>query len=494
MDIILYWNAVALEANRISHTVPGGEQTGPTLSSRALAIVHLAIHDAYFGVKAGLYEPYCPLPSGSPNPGTNAEAAVSAAASTTLCALYPSQRLLFEQAFNGADIPTAGAAQSGRFGRAVGDHIIDRLAIKAGEPGAGDRGYSASFAYGRHREDPDNPGQGFHAPFYGATAARIAVSKNHELDEPPYPDTNPTAYERALVEVIEKGGAPTLRSTERTPEETLVGTYWAYDGASMLGTPPRLYNQMIRKIVMERKDPPESNARLFALVNAAMGDAGILAWREKYRHDLWRPVLGVREHVRSLGPTADPGKIIAVPCDPFWLPFGAPRTNEAKKSFTPPFPAYPSGHATFGAAAFQMVRLHFGETGQTPDGVAFDFVSDELNGSSIDMNGTVRTRHERHFNSLWEAIFENAVSRVYLGVHWHFDAFDASDVLEPSGNYKDPADISYTKQVGGVKLGLDIANDIFDQGLICANVPPLDAPVAVSKAAVSVAPTNYSKF
>jgi hypothetical protein len=29
MDPILYWNAVALEANRVSHTNGKGEQTGP---------------------------------------------------------------------------------------------------------------------------------------------------------------------------------------------------------------------------------------------------------------------------------------------------------------------------------------------------------------------------------------------------------------------------------------------------------------------------------
>jgi len=49
-DPILLWNEVALEADRVSHTNGQGEQTGPTLSSRALAIVHLAMYDAYAGV------------------------------------------------------------------------------------------------------------------------------------------------------------------------------------------------------------------------------------------------------------------------------------------------------------------------------------------------------------------------------------------------------------------------------------------------------------
>lgn len=51
IDPILFWNEVALEANWVSHTKEGKrEQNGPTLSSRALAIVHLAMYDAYAGV------------------------------------------------------------------------------------------------------------------------------------------------------------------------------------------------------------------------------------------------------------------------------------------------------------------------------------------------------------------------------------------------------------------------------------------------------------
>lgn len=56
MDHILYWNNVALEANRRDFSnvpdtdSPSPEQNGPTLSSRALAIVHLAMYDAHAGV------------------------------------------------------------------------------------------------------------------------------------------------------------------------------------------------------------------------------------------------------------------------------------------------------------------------------------------------------------------------------------------------------------------------------------------------------------
>ena len=48
-DAILYWNNVALEANRESHTHDHMEHTGPPLSASALAIVHLAMYDAFIG-------------------------------------------------------------------------------------------------------------------------------------------------------------------------------------------------------------------------------------------------------------------------------------------------------------------------------------------------------------------------------------------------------------------------------------------------------------
>jgi vanadium chloroperoxidase len=166
-----------------------------------------------------------------------------------------------------------------------------------------------------------------------------------------------------LIATLPPGSSPP------TPAETLVGIYWVYDGTIGLGTPPRLYNQIVREVAKAQGNDITANARLFALVNAAMGDAEILAWDQKYVHDFWRPVLGIREHDLSLGRTGTGSNAINRDSDPFWLPFGAPRTNDSNsdKNFTPPFPAYPSEHATFGAAAFHMTRLFYGWKGRCPD-------------------------------------------------------------------------------------------------------------------------------
>ena len=58
-------------------------------------------------------------------------------------------------------------------------------------------------------------------------------------------------------------------------------------------------------------------------------------------------------------------------------PLGAPASNLTGPNFTPPFPAYPSGHAGFGGALFQVMRRFYGT-----DNIAFTFVSDEFNGQT----------------------------------------------------------------------------------------------------------------
>ena len=82
--------------------------------------------------------------------------------------------------------------------------------------------------------------------------------------------------------------------------------------------------------------------------------------------------------------------------------------------------------------------------GRTPPGPnakeAMTFRSDELDGRSIDPDGSVRTPVNRPLGSFAQAVWENAVSRVYLGVHWRFDGL--------------PEKGEDTQIIGGVALGL----------------------------------------
>ncbi|MBI4903493.1 MAG: hypothetical protein HY820_07655 [Acidobacteria bacterium] len=475
MDPILYWNDVALEANKVSHTNGAGEQTGPTHSSRALALVHLAMYDAYAGVIANpaVLPPYL---SGLPAPaaGSSADAAVAGAAHAVLSWLFPTQKPFFDQkhAQAGLSNSSSGLNSGNDFGMLVAQALRQE---RKDDPDSKDDGYAVSVGRGAHRADPDNPDQGYYAPFYGAKSKGIAITTRHTLAAPPQPGT--PAYTFAYRQVRGKGVAEELMGTlpaalpKRTIDETMIGVYWGYDGAAQLGTPPRLYNQIVRRVAIAKANSVADNARLFAFVNAAMGDAGILAWDQKYIHNLWRPVVGIREHDISMGPAGIGNNNLDNDCDPLWLPLGAPASNSKKKNFTPNFPAYPSGHATFGAAAFHITRLFYGVApgNHAADNLfnGLDFVSDEWNGVTKDNKETVRPKHTRNFpDGLWQMIEENGRSRVFLGVHWVFDAFAVNNSNQ----------IDLAQNVGGVPLGLKIAEDIFAAGASKApkksTVPP----------------------
>lgn len=541
-NYILYWNHVALELNRLDASL-GGPQPGPLLAARALSILHIAINDAYFAMKPdpnGLATTYLSPNASDPTyrlpdtrGSTDAANAVAGAAITVLQQLYTQPNLSvannttfqlnnFIQQRIGAFPNLDALGPSYQFGLAVGRAILNILAVRPGEPGVGAGAYRPKTGRYKFNDDPTNPVRvvpvdpnnpngpqqvirPYYAPFYGQTARRVAVQMSiqgmpteHIIADPPvgFGVQDLGYYNATLREVIAEGGAPALNSTRRSPDRTTGALYWAYDGANLIGTPPRLYNQILRQLAWARRptngDPEAINAdfaRLFALANAAMDDAGVFGWREKYTYEFWRPLSGVRN---DNGPHADP----------FWLSFGAINTNTNQFPFQPPFPAYPSGHAVFGAALFQIARLYYKRrddlafADDEADQISFSFVSEELNGVSRDLRqpydptlpitdqvGTVRTRVERHFPSLWAAIFENAISRIWLGVHWQFDAFGQADVqteVGPDGVsvFKNPADIRYRAigtrfdrpedrmfPVGGVPLGIGIANDIFGSNL-----------------------------
>lgn len=139
-----------------------------------------------------------------------------------------------------------------------------------------------------------------------------------------------------------------------------------------------------------------------------MADAGIGAWTAKYQFHHARPITYIRE--------TDPNSVVFGTKNSDFTPLGAQVSNGAPKNanITPPFPAYPSGHATFGGALFQAMRNYFkGET-------AFKFVSDEYNGLNRGPVGAARPRFERDFKSLAEAETENGQSRIWLGIHWQY--------------------------------------------------------------------------
>jgi len=425
IDTLRYWNQVAIDASGVDHIpgVPGGrqgaEQLGPGRSARAMAIVHIAMFDAVNAITGG-YRSYTGI-ARETRPAS-LDAAIATAARDTLVQLFREQAAQFHILYNAeiARIPPSQEQQK-NLGVAIGNRAATRIlsmrtndGSQIPEPRVGIEWITSNLP-GRWRQDPIS-----RIPLaLGAQWAQLrpfVMSSASQFRTPPPPVLNSAAYTTAFNEVKRLGGDVVHTPTERSQDQTNVGIYWAYDGTPSLCAPPRLYNQIATEISRNATNVIEL-ARLYALVNTAMADSGIAAWDSKFFYDYWRPVTGIREADAGTGPTgAGDGNPATIGDVNFW-PLGAPASNlNGAVNFTPPFPAYPSGHATFGGALFQVLRNYYGR-----DNIAFTFTSDELNGQTVDTNGQVRPLLPRSFRSLSQAEEENGQSRIYLGIHWSFD-------------------------------------------------------------------------
>jgi hypothetical protein len=382
-----------------------------------MAIVHIAVFEAVNAIKGG-YTSYVGLAPAAP--GTNLRAAIGQAANDTLAALFPSQAARFtaELTTEMTKISNGTPKANGiALGQAAAQAVLALRMLDGSElpePRYGIE-YLASDQPGKWRQDPIS----LHPLALGGDWDQVTpfvLTSASQFRAPVPPDLTSAAYQLAYEEAKVLGGDGITTPTARTAEATVIGHYWAYDGTPSLCAPPRLYNQIAMQIARERNTGVAEMARLLALVNVAMADAGIACWDSKYFYEYWRPITGIRESDPGTGPTGlgdgNPGTV----GDTTYSPLGAPASNEAGPNFTPPFPAYPSGHATFGGALFQTLRRFFGT-----DDIEFTFVSDEFNGVTTDSDGNVRPLVQRTFSSLSEAEEENGQSRIYLGIHWSFD-------------------------------------------------------------------------
>ena len=442
------WNAIALQVNVLDHNGPDtpGDQLsntqGPPASARVLALVHAAMFDAFNSID-NKYEPYCTRVPYSWGAAT--DVAVAMAAHDTIIGLFPGDqaprpeiRRFVRKKLLKTFVRTKSTWFNKIRGLIVGKIVAQQLLEKRSNDDSFFGGtYTSTGLPGDHDVDPNNTLQSFISPDIGAMPPfGVASVLPYRAPEPPLlssPEYT-AAFEEVKILGHFRGGEANDPIT--TDDETyVVANYWSYNGSPDTGTPPRLYNQIVRKIAIRSRNSTRQNARLFALVNIAMGDAGVSAWDSKYTFRYWRPVLGIRRADEDSNPLTSP---VAG-----WNALGGSRSNPlpGEKNFTPPFPGYISGHAIFGAAALKVVANFY--QGDQIRGVIssrkpLSFISDEWNGVTKDQFNRVRPKVVRRFKSLNYIVAENAASRVFNGVHWRFDGTE------------------------GVRSGYGIANEIFD--------------------------------
>ena len=93
------------------------------------------------------------------------------------------------------------------------------------------------------------------------------------------PALNSAAYASDFEEVKRLGRAT---GSSRTPEQTVIAFFWTDNTFSH-------WNRIAVSLALQRRTRLSENARLFALLNIAMADAGIAVWDAKFLYRLWRP-------------------------------------------------------------------------------------------------------------------------------------------------------------------------------------------------------------
>jgi hypothetical protein len=175
-------------------------------------------------------------------------------------------------------------------------------------------------------------------------------------------------------------------SATRAADQTATARLWA--GVGTTTNFMMIWNNITRDVARERGLSLVRTARLFALMNVSIHDALQTTQASKFVFGMWRPITAIREADTSINAATQP--------DPSW----------SSLLTTPPYPSYAGNMATIGASAARALGLALGT-----DDVPVVATWRQSDGSDV----------SHHFASFSQAGDEQAMSRLYGGIHYRFD-------------------------------------------------------------------------
>ncbi len=238
-------------------------------------------------------------------------------------------------------------------------------------------------------------------PFWGKVRT-FALREEEQLCRPPIPySEHPLSlfYNQGLevyltVKNIKDNGPGAY-------EQRWLGEFWSDDILGLTFSPPARPIAIANQIVDAEKANLAEAAELYAKMGMALNDAGVALWNSKYVYAVERPVSYIRRVISQHIPDAANWlTILNNPVDGY-------------EGVTPAFPAYPSGHAGFGGAGAKILSSLYEFNERRPGTYTF---TDRCHIYRTEFNGTPRT-----LASFRDFAYENAYSRIPLGVHFRMD-------------------------------------------------------------------------
>jgi hypothetical protein len=359
-NVVIQWNNAALQAIRDLNP-------GPTIGSRALAIMHTSMYDAWTTYDAVAVPT---RPNGIPrHPNTGLgirNKAISYAAYRAMLDLFPADATLFTNLMTSLGYDPNDTSTDTRSPSGVGNVAAQAVLAYRHTDGSNQaNGYVDTSGYvpvnsPTQINSPvhwqplfvNGKTQKFLTPHWGTVTPFALSSGSQFRPAGPVIDATSSAYKSQADELIQYSA--TLSDTTKT-----IADYWANGPHSE--TPPGHWDLFAQftsaKYVSHRnKNDPNADVRLFFALSAAIFDAGIACWDAKRAYDYVRPITAVHylytgQQIASWG---GPGKGTVQMDGGNWMPF------QEAIVVTPPFPEYVSGHSTFSAAGASILQQFTG--------------------------------------------------------------------------------------------------------------------------------------
>ncbi|MEM6752524.1 MAG: vanadium-dependent haloperoxidase [Cyanobacteria bacterium P01_C01_bin.38] len=208
-------------------------------------------------------------------------------------------------------------------------------------------------------------------------------------------------------------------SANLTDEQKMIAEFWEDGGGTSF--PPGTWMTLGQFVSARDNNSLDEDAQLFFALGNAVFDAGIASWDSKLFYDYIRPIGAIRE-LGNQGLIGEFNEELGGFAIDAWTPENGTQTILATEFLTyqapdgppsPPFPDYTSGHSTFSAAGAEILELFTGSD-------EFDAsVTIEPGESLFEPGRTPSEEITLEWDTFSEAADEAGISRLLGGIHFN---------------------------------------------------------------------------